>query len=96
MSRVVPLSVAIIAPSHSYTLLPSLSTPDNASTDLQPAKFGLAAISVAVGLVIRFVIPCPAELTLQAWSVLAIFVSTIFGACDVFVHPPAPLDQPFS
>ena len=46
---------------------------------VQPANFGKAAIAIAVGLLIKFAIPCPAELTAQAWSLLAIFVTTIVG-----------------
>ncbi|KAK3287709.1 hypothetical protein CYMTET_4786 [Cymbomonas tetramitiformis] len=38
-----------------------------------------AAISISVGLVIRFLIPCPAAVDPQAWQLLAIFVSTIAG-----------------
>ncbi|KAL0909288.1 hypothetical protein M5K25_020141 [Dendrobium thyrsiflorum] len=37
------------------------------------------AISVAIGLTIRFLIPKPVEVTPQAWQLLAIFFSTIAG-----------------
>jgi DASS family divalent anion:Na+ symporter len=43
------------------------------------AKLGAAAISVAVGLVVHFLIPCPAAVNPQAWTLLAIFLSTITG-----------------
>ena len=38
------------------------------------------AASVAIGLALRFAVPVPAGVTLQAWTLLAIFVSTIAGA----------------
>jgi len=34
---------------------------------------------VAIGLAIRFIIPCPEGVTLQAWSLLSIFIATIAG-----------------
>lgn len=46
---------------------------------LTPVKVVPALISIALGLVIRFVVPIPASLSAQAWSMLAIFVSTIAG-----------------
>lgn len=36
-------------------------------------------ISVSVGLIIRFFVPKPIEVTTQAWQLLAIFLSTIAG-----------------
>lgn len=36
-------------------------------------------ISVAIGLVLRFLIPKPVEVTAQAWQLLSIFLSTIAG-----------------
>lgn len=45
----------------------------------QGAKLKPLAMSIAVGLLIRFVAPIPASLTPQAWSLLAIFASTIAG-----------------
>ncbi|KAK8970920.1 hypothetical protein KSP40_PGU011825 [Platanthera guangdongensis] len=37
------------------------------------------AISLALGLTVRFLVPKPAEVTSQAWQLLAIFLSTIAG-----------------
>jgi DASS family divalent anion:Na+ symporter len=37
-------------------------------------------LSVGVGLALRFLVPVPAGLTLQGWTLLSIFVSTIAGA----------------
>jgi hypothetical protein len=36
-------------------------------------------LSAAVGLALRFLVPIPAGLTTQAWTLLSIFVSTIAG-----------------
>ena len=44
------------------------------------AKLGPLVASVAVGLALRFLVPAPAGVSLQAWTLLAIFVSTIAGA----------------
>ena len=44
------------------------------------AKLVPLAASVAIGLALRFAVPVPAGVTLQAWTLLAIFVSTIAGA----------------
>ena len=51
---------------------------------LQGAKLIPLAASVAIGLVIRFLIPIPEGITTNAWSLLSIFVSTIAGRqhCD--------------
>jgi len=38
------------------------------------------AASVGLGLALRFLVPIPAGITLQAWSLLSIFVSAIAGA----------------
>lgn len=48
--------------------------------DVQPVHFTSAAIAVATGVIIKFFLPCPAQLTAQAWSLLSIFVTTIVGA----------------
>lgn len=37
------------------------------------------AISLAVGLIVRFLVPKPVEVTPQAWQLLSIFLSTIAG-----------------
>ncbi|CAN6466904.1 unnamed protein product [Victoria cruziana] len=36
-------------------------------------------LSVAIGLLVRFAVPKPVEVSLQAWQLLAIFLSTIAG-----------------
>ena len=46
---------------------------------LQGAKPWPLVQSIAVGLLLRFVVPIPAGVTAQAWSLLAIFISTIAG-----------------
>jgi len=46
-----------------------------------------AAISIAMGLVIKYLVPCPVPLDPQAWSLLAIFMSTVTG----LVIKPAPV-----
>eukprot|EP00873_Tetraselmis_striata_P037103 jgi/Tetstr1/457367/TSEL_043970.t1 len=38
-----------------------------------------AAISIAVGLAVRFLVPIPEGLTVQAWNLLSIFLSTVVG-----------------
>ncbi|KAG8645878.1 dicarboxylate transporter 2.1, chloroplastic [Manihot esculenta] len=45
----------------------------------QGAKLVPLLISVSVGLILHFFIPRPAEVTPQAWQLLAIFLSTIAG-----------------
>jgi len=45
----------------------------------QGAKVVPMAISIGLGLLIRFVLPIPKGVTPQAWSILAIFASTICG-----------------
>jgi DASS family divalent anion:Na+ symporter len=46
---------------------------------LQPVKVKEALVSIAVGLAIRFLVPCPEGVTMQAWTLLSIFISTIAG-----------------
>lgn len=45
----------------------------------QESKLIPFIFSISVGLFVRFLIPQPHELTLQAWQLLSIFVSTIAG-----------------
>ena len=47
------------------------------------AKIVPALLSVALGLIVKFVIPCPAGVLPQAWTLLAIFLSTIAGGAAV-------------
>ncbi len=49
------------------------------SSPTQGAKPVPLLASVAIGAVLRFLIPCPAGITTEAWTLLAIFVSTIAG-----------------
>ncbi|URE00991.1 Sodium:sulfate symporter transmembrane region [Musa troglodytarum] len=55
------------------------STPAPSPQPAQGAKPVLLAISLAVGLAVRFLVPRPVEVTPQAWQLLAIFLSTIAG-----------------
>jgi di/tricarboxylate transporter len=49
------------------------------SPKLQGAKPIPLILSVAVGLILRFLIPKPVAVTAQAWQLLSIFLSTIAG-----------------
>ncbi|XP_058096934.1 dicarboxylate transporter 2.1, chloroplastic [Magnolia sinica] len=49
------------------------------AASIQGAKLLPLAISVAVGLIVRFLVPKPVEVSLQAWQLLSIFLSTITG-----------------
>jgi len=52
------------------------------------AKLKPLALSIAVGLVIRYICPIPASLDPQAWSILAIFAATIAGIVTGPLPPP--------
>jgi len=54
----------------------------------QGAELKPLAISVGIGLLIRFLIPIPAGLTPQAWSTLALFVATVAGIVTGPLPPP--------
>lgn len=56
---------------------PSKSKP--IPTILQGAKPIPFVISIAIGLIVRFFVPKPVEVTPQAWQLLSIFLSTIAG-----------------
>ncbi|KAK6916150.1 Solute carrier family 13 [Dillenia turbinata] len=45
----------------------------------QGAKLIPFLISISIGLIVRFLVPKPPEVTLQAWQLLSIFLSTIAG-----------------
>ncbi|XP_010272978.1 PREDICTED: dicarboxylate transporter 2.1, chloroplastic-like [Nelumbo nucifera] len=45
----------------------------------QGAKLVPFLISVSIGVIVRFIVPKPVEVSLQAWQLLAIFLSTIAG-----------------
>ncbi|KAJ9552055.1 hypothetical protein OSB04_016100 [Centaurea solstitialis] len=57
----------------------SNSITESPKPQLQGAKIVPLALSIAIGLLIRFVVPKPVEVTPQAWQLLAIFASTIAG-----------------
>ena len=38
-----------------------------------------ALLSIGIGLALRFLVPVPEGITLQAWTLLSIFASTIAG-----------------
>lgn len=46
---------------------------------MQGAKPVPFAAAVGLGLLIRFAVPIPAGITVQAWTLLSIFVSAIVG-----------------
>ena len=50
-----------------------------APAEWKGAKLQAAALSVGVGLAVQFLLPCPAAVAPQAWTLLAIFLSTITG-----------------
>lgn len=59
-----------------------------APSSWQGAKLKPLALCVAVGLFIRFVLPVPAGVPPEGWSILALFVATVLG---IVTQPlPAP------
>jgi hypothetical protein len=50
-----------------------------AATEQVGVKIVPALISIAVGLLVRFVVPVPEGITMQAWTLFSIFLSTIVG-----------------
>ncbi|PIA64402.1 hypothetical protein AQUCO_00100112v1 [Aquilegia coerulea] len=68
-----PLNTSIQASSSSIKK-PQISVSSNQGAKLLPLT-----ISISIGLIVRFLIPKPIELSLQAWQLLAIFLSTITG-----------------
>ncbi|MCO5557427.1 hypothetical protein L7F22_010991 [Adiantum nelumboides] len=59
--------------------VPSSPVAPEASKPWQGAKPLPFALSVAVGIILRFFVPKPAAVSMQAWQLLAIFLSTITG-----------------
>ena len=53
----------------------------SSSDDALPLGIDLpaAAASVAIGLAVKFLLPCPAELSSEAWSLLAVFAAAVAG-----------------
>ncbi|CAL5434347.1 unnamed protein product [Camellia sinensis] len=58
---------------------PTTTTTTTTEPNPQGAKIVPLVISLAVGLIVRFFVPKPPEVSLQAWQLLAIFLSTIAG-----------------
>ncbi|CAE8645913.1 unnamed protein product, partial [Polarella glacialis] len=64
------------------------AAPGGKSSGWKGAKLVPMAISVGLGLLIRFVIPIPEGVSAQGWSILALFVATVAG---IVTQPlPAP------
>ncbi|GAB4853241.1 cytochrome P450-dit2 [Ancistrocladus abbreviatus] len=64
------------------TLKPLNSSPTSSDHPQSPpsgSKLLPLVISVSIGLIVRFAIPKPVDVTSQAWQLLAIFLSTIAG-----------------
>ncbi|GAB4819400.1 hypothetical protein N2152v2_006446 [Parachlorella kessleri] len=57
----------------------SAPAPQPASPAWPGAKGVPLLLSVSLGLALRFLVPAPAGVTMQAWTLLSIFVSTIAG-----------------
>ena len=57
----------------------ALKTPPKPWPGIKPVPL---LASVAVGMVLRFLVPVPTGLSTQAWTLLSIFVSTIAGAAS--------------
>jgi DASS family divalent anion:Na+ symporter len=55
--------------------------------DANEIDYRMMAVSVAVGLAIRFLVPVPEDLSIRAWTLFAIFASTVTG----LVVKPAPV-----
>lgn len=66
------------------TAVEESDSPAPGSAGIEPIP---ALVAISVGLIIKFIVPCPAELTMQAWNLLAIFVSTVVG----LVLKPVPV-----
>lgn len=52
---------------------------DHLPACLQGAKPVPFLAAVGLGLALRFLVPVPAGITMQAWTLLSIFISTIAG-----------------
>ncbi|CAL9101543.1 unnamed protein product [Musa textilis] len=65
--------------SPSSAALNPAASPSASPQPTQGAKPVPFAISVAIGLAVRFLVPRPVEVTPQAWQLLSIFLSTIAG-----------------
>ncbi|XWS68260.1 hypothetical protein CRYUN_Cryun04dG0075500 [Craigia yunnanensis] len=79
-----PLLSPIRATSQNDNAPPSEATststsPSRPSPPPHGAKILPSFISISIGLIVRFLVPKPVEVTQQAWQLLAIFLSTIAG-----------------
>lgn len=81
--------VSNLIPNSTNQTIRSSSTSDHNKHKSSPqgAKLIPLAISVSVGLIIRFLIPKPAAVSVQAWQLLAIFLATNVG----LVFSPLPI-----
>ncbi|KAM3694589.1 hypothetical protein ACJW31_07G068900 [Castanea mollissima] len=68
-----------LPPIHSSSSSNSPNHPPPSPQITQPAKPIPLILSISIGLIVRFLIPKPPEVTPQAWQLLSIFVSTIAG-----------------
>ncbi|KAF3791976.1 Dicarboxylate transporter 2-1 [Nymphaea thermarum] len=62
-----------------FTIKASAQKTDSPAAAPEGAKLVPLVISVAIGLLVRFAVPKPVEVSAQAWQLLAIFLSTIAG-----------------
>ncbi|KAK4252794.1 hypothetical protein QN277_014336 [Acacia crassicarpa] len=69
-----PIQASSSSSSSSSPALPSSSSP--VTQGAKPLPF---FISISIGLIVRFIVPKPVEVTPQAWQLLSIFLSTIAG-----------------
>ncbi|KAI9095729.1 hypothetical protein K1719_026289 [Acacia pycnantha] len=69
-----PIQASSTSSSSSSPALPSSSSP--VTQGAKPSPF---FISISIGLIVRFLVPKPVEVTPQAWQLLSIFLSTIAG-----------------
>eukprot|EP01018_Ginkgo_biloba_P028691 Gb_34265 [translate_table: standard] len=72
-------------PQRRKSLKPIAATPPQSSAKAssapawQGARIAPLALSVAVGLIVTFLVPKPVEVTQQGWQLLGIFLSTVTG-----------------
>mmetsp|Transcript_33071 Transcript_33071/g.72108 ORF Transcript_33071/g.72108 Transcript_33071/m.72108 type:complete len:555 (-) Transcript_33071:90-1754(-) len=64
----------VIAQSIKHAMVNMAAAEEDDTIKLVPA-----AISIAVGVIVKLLVPIPAGLTVQAWDLLAIFLSTVVG-----------------
>ncbi|CAJ1975985.1 unnamed protein product [Sphenostylis stenocarpa] len=74
-----PIQASSSPPPPSKSPPPPPSPPATTTTPLQGAKPGPFFISICIGLIVRFFVPKPVEVTPEAWQLLSIFLSTVAG-----------------